>query len=125
MENMILRSVFEASWRRHEPYPTVAILVEDLWRQRVAFFRQLVPGDVAVHPEPLLLQHGDVYLLEADSIGLQETYYCLLVLLYLEVKDKKCKCRHFQPKPGEIQKDSAHCAEDSVLCLFCEDTAHN
>lgn len=67
------------------------LLVEDLWRQRVAFFRQLVPGDVAVHPEPLLLQHGDVNLLEADSIGLQETHHCLLVLLYLGVKKKEQK----------------------------------
>ena len=64
-------------------YPTVVILVEDLWRQRVAFLGQLVSGDVPVHPEPLLLQHGDVYFLEADSIGLQETHHCLLVLFYL------------------------------------------
>lgn len=81
---------------KHDSYPAVVLLVEDLWWQRVAFFRQLVPGDVAVHPQPLLLQHGDVYLLEADSIGLQETHHCLLVLLYLEVrkrKDKKCECR--------------------------------
>jgi len=60
------------------------ILIEDLWRQRVAFLWQLIPGDVAVHPEPLLLQHGNVYFLEADSIGLQETNHRLLMLLYLE-----------------------------------------
>ena len=71
-------------------YPTVAILVEDLRRQWVALLRLLVSGDVAVHPEPLLLQHGDVYFLEADSIGLQETHHCLLVLLYLwQIKEGK------------------------------------
>lgn len=69
-------------------YPTVTVIVEDLRRQRVAFFRQSVPGDVVVHPEPLLLQHGDVYLLEVDSIGFQETHHCLLVLLHLEAEMK-------------------------------------
>lgn len=78
--------------KKQASYPTVAILVEDLRRQRVASLGQLVAGDVTVHPEPLLLQHGDVYLLEADSIGLQESYHSLLVLLHLEERKKKKVC---------------------------------
>ncbi len=68
----------------HPSYPTVAIFIEDLGRHWVAFLRPLVFGDVPIHPEPLLLQHGDVYFLEVDTIGLQETHHSLLMLLYLE-----------------------------------------
>lgn len=69
-------------------YPTVAVLVEDLRRQRVALLGPLLLRDVAVHPEPLLLQHGDVHRLEVDSIRLQESHHCLLMLLYLEMERK-------------------------------------
>lgn len=64
------------------------LLVEDLRRQWVAFLWQLVSGDVAVHPQPLFLQHGDVYFLEADSIGLQETHHFLLMLFYLRTDEE-------------------------------------
>lgn len=70
-------------------YPTVVLLVEDLRRQRVAPLGTLLFRDVTVHPKPLLLQHGDVYLLEADSIRLQESHHCLLMLLYLEMERHK------------------------------------
>lgn len=70
---------------RPSSYPTVAVVVKDLRRQRVAFLRLFVPGDVAVHPEPLLLHHGDVHFLEVDPIGLQETDHCLLVLFHLRI----------------------------------------
>lgn len=65
-------------------YTTVAILIEDLWRQWIAFLWFLFLGDVAVHPEPLLLQHGNVDFLEVNSICLQETHNCLLMFLYLD-----------------------------------------
>lgn len=69
---------------RTSSYPTVVIVVEYLRRQRVAFLRPLVRGDVAEHPQPLLLQHGDVYFLETDPIGLQEAHHCLLMLFHLK-----------------------------------------
>lgn len=71
------------------PYPTVAVSVEDLWRQRVALLGMLLLRDVSVHPKALLLQHGDVHFLEADSIGLQESHHCLLMLLYLNMERAK------------------------------------
>lgn len=82
-------------------YPTVAVLIEDLRRQRVALFWTLLLGDVTVHPKPLLLQHGDVYLLEVDTIGLEESHHCLLVLLYLKMERReemtpKCCCDHVE-----------------------------
>lgn len=64
-------------------YPAVDVVIEDLRRQRVAVGRPLVTRDVAVHPQPLLLQHGDVYLLEVDSVGLQEAHHRLLLLFHL------------------------------------------
>lgn len=70
-------------------YPTVAVLVEDLRRQRVALLGTLVFRDVTVHPKPLLLPHGDVHLQEVDSIGLQESHHCLLMLLHLEMERGK------------------------------------
>lgn len=78
-------------------YPTVAVLIEDLRRQRVALFWTLLLRDVTVHPKPLLLQHGDVYLLEVDAIGLEESHHCLLMLLYLKMErgeemTSKCCC---------------------------------
>lgn len=76
-------------------YPTVAVLVEDLRRQRVALIGTLLLRDVTVHPKPLLLQHGDVYFLEVDSIGLEEPHHCLLMLLHLEMErqeEKTSKC---------------------------------
>lgn len=77
-------------------YPTVAVLVEDLRRQRVALLGTLLFRDVAVHPKPLLLQHGDVYFLEVDSISLQESHHCLLVLLYLQMERKKIISQCYQ-----------------------------
>ena len=65
------------------PYPTVAISIEDLRRQRLAHLWVLVLGDVAAHPQPLLLPHGDVYFLETQAICFQETDHVLLVLLHL------------------------------------------
>lgn len=70
-------------------YPTVVVLVEDLRRKRVALLGTLLFRDVTVHPKPLLLQHGDVYFLEVDSISLQESHHCLLMLLYLEMERQK------------------------------------
>lgn len=95
---------------KYPSYPTVAILIEDLRRQRVAFLRLLVSGDVTVHPEPLLLQHGDVYFLEADSIGLQETHHCLLVLLYLERSKMDKKIR----EKGEVGLVLGRCRDGQV-----------
>lgn len=62
--------------------PTISILIEDLGRQWVAFLWLFISGDVLIHPKPLFLQHGDVYLLEVDSIGLQEAHHRLLMLFY-------------------------------------------
>lgn len=78
-------------------YPTVAVLIEDLRRQRVALFWTLLLRDVTVHPKPLLLQHGDVDLLEVDSVGLEESHHCLLMLLHLKTERReettsKCCC---------------------------------
>lgn len=87
MEDVVKIYVVIKKCDKHNPiattYTTVAIIVENLWRQRVALLWLLIPGDVAVHPEPLLLQHRNVYFLEVDSVGLQETNYCLLMFLYL------------------------------------------
>lgn len=88
-------------------YTAVVILVENLWRQRVALLWLLIPGDVAVHPEPLLLPHGNVYFLEVDSVGLQETHHCLLMLLYLRgsaMKKKKSEAENVRLKEFKIEK---------------------
>lgn len=81
-------------------YPTVAVLIEDLRRQRVALLGTLLLRDVTVHPKPLLLQHGDVYLLEGDSISFQESHHCLLMLLYLEMERQKIICQGYQAFSG-------------------------
>lgn len=89
MGNIWFSKLLEDSMWMCAPYPTVAVLVEDLRRQRVALLGMLLFRDVSVHPKALLLQHGDVYFLEADSIGLQESHHCLLMLLYLEMERAK------------------------------------
>lgn len=60
------------------------ILIEDLWRQRVTPLWSPLLWNVLVHPEPLLLQHGDVNFLEANLVCLQETHHILLVFFYLQ-----------------------------------------
>lgn len=77
------RQLYKAVCVCRPTYTAVSILIEDLRRQWVAFLWLPFPGDVAVHPEPLLLHHGNIYFLEVDSIGLQETNHRLLVLLHL------------------------------------------
>lgn len=62
--------------------PTVPILIEDLWRHWSPLLRMLVFGNIVVHPQSLFLQHGDVYLLKVDSIGLEKAYDILLMLFY-------------------------------------------
>lgn len=64
-------------------HAAVVISIEDLRGERIALFRSFLLRNVLVHPEPLILQHGDVNLLEADPVGLQKAHDGLLMFLHL------------------------------------------
>lgn len=98
-------------------YPTVALLVEDLRRQRVALLGTPVFRDVPVHPKPLLLQHGDVHLLEVDSISLQESHHCLLLLLYLEMEREQIISQCYQAFMGGDLSCSITAVDDEIYEL--------
>lgn len=64
-------------------HAAVLVSIEDLRGERVALFRSFLLRNVPVHPEPLILQHGDVNLLKADPVGLQKAHDGLLPFLHL------------------------------------------
>lgn len=64
-------------------HAAVVVSIEDLRGERIALFRSFLLRNVLIHPEPLILQHGDVNLLEADPVGLQKAHDGLLTFLHL------------------------------------------
>lgn len=116
------RLVMTRSRSQFALYPTVAVVIEDLRRQRVALFWTLLLRDVTVHPKALLLQHGDVYLLEVDSIGLEESHHRLLMLLYLKMERREemtseCCCDHVELTDPSFLGGSPSCSlqKQSIL----------
>lgn len=66
--------------------PTVAVLIENLWRQRDAVGGFLLLWDVLPHPHAVLLIAGNVQLSVVHLKSLQEAHHILLFLLDLRGK---------------------------------------
>lgn len=71
-----------------EAHPAVDRSIKDLRGERVALLGSFLFRNVLVHPESLVLQHGDVHLLKTDPVCLQEAYDLLLMLFYLRNNKK-------------------------------------
>lgn len=52
------------------PYPTVPLLIEDLWREGNSILRLFFTWDILSHPFPVVLIACYVHLLEVNLVGL-------------------------------------------------------
>lgn len=62
-----------------DTHPTVDRSIKDLRGKRIALLGSFLFWNVLVHPESLVLQHGDVHLFKMDPVCLQEAYNLLLM----------------------------------------------
>lgn len=70
-------------------YPTVPLLVEDLWREGNSILRLFFTWDIFSHPFPVVFITCYVHLLKVNLVGLQKAHYFLLFLFDLVRKEEK------------------------------------